>query len=92
LVKLGLSKDVFIGTGVVIACMIDVARLSVYWKHLLAANVAEHTSLLVTATLAAFTGAYLGNRLLKKVTMRLIQGVVTTMLLLIAVGLGTGLL
>jgi len=92
LVKLGLSKDVFIGTGVVIACMVDAARLSVYWQQLLRTNVAEHTSLLVAATLAAFAGAYLGNRLLKKVTMKLIQGVVTTLLLLIAIGLGTGLL
>ena len=92
LVKLGISKEAYLGTGVVIACMVDVARLPVYVRHLAKARLVDHAILLVAATAAAFAGAWLGNRLLKKVTMQLIQRVVTAMLLLIAVALGAGVL
>jgi hypothetical protein len=48
--------------------------------------------LLTAAVLAAFSGAWLGNRLLKKVTLRMVQLLVAGMLLVIAVALGSGLI
>ena len=44
------------------------------------------------ATGAAFLGAFAGNRLLKKVTMHTIQIVVAVLLIVVAVGLGAGLI
>ena len=34
LIRSGLSKEQFIGTGVLIACLVDATRLAVYGKHL----------------------------------------------------------
>ncbi len=48
--------------------------------------------MLAAAILAAFSGAFLGNRLLKKVTLRAIQILVAVMLLGISAGLALGLI
>jgi sugar/nucleoside kinase (ribokinase family) len=39
----------------------------------------------------AFAGAYLGNRLLKKVTLRTVQITVTIMIFILSIALGLGL-
>lgn len=90
LVRVGLSKEEFIATGVLIACMIDMTRLGVYARHLTVGGLRENTVLLVIATLSAFLGAFVGNRLMAKVTMKTVQTVVAALLLLIAVLLGAG--
>ena len=87
LIRAGLSKEAFIATGVVIACLIDVSRLSVYAAHVQASN----ATLLAVATLAAFTGAFAGSRLMRKVTLRTVQTVVAVMLVVIGVALAAGL-
>lgn len=92
LVKAGLSKETFIASGVVIACLIDVTRLGVYLRQFLAAHGQMDYRLLGAAALAAFTGAYVGNRLLKKVTMSALQWIVAALVLLVGVGLAAGLL
>ena len=92
LIKSGLSKEQFIGTGVVIACLVDVARLAVYWKQLSSAVVQHNGPLLVASTAAAFLGAWVGARWLHKVTVRGVQRLVAILLLLIAIGLGSGML
>jgi uncharacterized membrane protein YfcA len=91
LVRAGLSKESFIATGVIIACMIDFSRLTVYFNRYLSAGISENTTLLIIATLAAFAGAFAGNLLLKKVTLSFIQKVVTVMLILLSVALGASL-
>ena len=92
LVRAGLSKEAFIGTGVVVACLVDVARLTLYSGSILAGAANLDYGLLTAAVLAAFMGAFLGNRYLKKMTMRGIQWVVAVMLFAVAIGLATGLL
>ena len=42
--------------------------------------------------LSAFAGAYLGSKLLKKITLAFVQWKVTVMIILLAIGLGTGLI
>ena len=91
LVRAGLGKEAFIATGVVVACMIDITRMSVYAQHLAASGIRENALLLVVATLSAFLGVYVGSRLLAKITMRTVQGVVTVLLFIVAVLLGFGL-
>ena len=90
--RAGLSKEAFIATGVVIACLIDFSRLAIYSRSLARESAHFSYSLLVAAVLAAFAGAALGNRYLKKMTMPGIQRIVAVMLFAVALGLISGLL
>ena len=92
LIKSGLSKEAYIATGVVIACLVDFTRLSVYASRFTTANLHENMTLLISATLAAIAGAYFGKKLLKKVTLHSIQLVVAIMLILISIALGAGII
>ena len=92
LIKAGLSKESFVATGVVIACLVDVSRLSVYFNRYISSGIHENRVLLLTATLCAFTGAVLGTLLLKKITLTAVQRQVTIMLVLVAIALGAGLI
>lgn len=92
LIKSGLSKEAYIATGVVIACLVDFTRLSVYASRFTASNLHENLTLLLSATLAAIAGAYFGKKLLKKVTLRSIQLLVAIMLILISITLGAGII
>ena len=91
LIKCGLSKESFIATGVVISCLVDISRIFVYSAYF-PSIIKGNNLLLIFATLSAFLGAFIGNRLIKKVTMRLIQLIVAIMLIMIAIGLGIGII
>lgn len=92
LIKSGLTKDAFIATGVVIACFVDFTRLSVYASRFSASNLHENTTLLISATLSAIAGAFIGRLLLKKITLRYIQVIVAIMLFAISIVLGMGII
>ena len=92
LIKSGLSKEAFIATGVLIACLVDFSRLIIYASSFSAEMFNENIALLVAATLSAFAGAYLGKRLLKKVTFRSVQILVAIMLIIISIAMGSGLI
>lgn len=92
LLRAGLDKDQLIGTGVVIAVLIDLSRLSIYASADTLAVLRTHGSIVLVGTATAFLGAYVGSRLLPKVTVRAIQLGVGVLLLLFAVALGLGLL
>jgi uncharacterized membrane protein YfcA len=96
LLKCGLRKESFIATGVVISCLVDVTRLGIYYlgysQRFAAVRLEADLSLLAAATGAAFVGAFIGNRLIKKVTLRAVQIIVAVMLLGIAVSLGLGII
>jgi uncharacterized membrane protein YfcA len=91
LIRAGLSKESYLGTGIVIACLVDIARISVYGAHFSAINFAETGPLLAAAGMSAFIGSVIGNRLMKKVTFSSIQVLVSGLLFLIAFGLAAGL-
>ena len=92
LIKSGLDSQRFIATGVVLAVLVDVARMLVYgWSF--SANTANvQWTMVLSASFSAFVGAYLGAKLLHKVTLRTIQRLVSVLLVLIGLGLVTGLL
>lgn len=92
LIRAGLTKESFIATGILIACFVDVTRLSVYFNRLSSVNISDNVITLAVSVLSAFIGAYFGNKLLKKVTLEFVQSVVTVMIILIALCLGTGLI
>ena len=89
LLKLGLSKQQFVASGVIIAVMVDVCRLGVYgWDF--GNNLHADATLVGAACLAAFAGAYLGAKWVNKVTIVFIQRLVSVLLLLVALGLILG--
>ncbi len=90
--RAGLTKEAFIGTGVLVACLIDFARLGIYSSPLAKEGPHLNYSLLAAAVLSAFVGATLGNNYLKKLTMPGIQHIVAIMLFVVALGLITGVL
>ena len=92
LIKAGLTKESFIATGVVISLLVDIPRIVMYGASLPGQHLGDHRLLIAAAVLAAFGGAWLGNRLLTKVTLRLVQLLVALMLLGIAAALGSGLI
>lgn len=92
LIRSGLSKEAYVATGVVIACMVDFTRLSVYASHFSSSGLGENLILVIAAVFSAITGAFIGSRLLKKVTLRFIQILVSTMLIIISIAIGSGLI
>lgn len=92
LVRAGLSKEAFIASGIVIACMIDVTRLTVYSNQILNVGNEMNVPLLISATLSAFAGAYIGNKTVKKITIKTLQYVVAAMLIVFGFLLGAGII
>ncbi|HAM97720.1 MAG TPA: hypothetical protein DCQ26_03845 [Marinilabiliales bacterium] len=92
LIRSGLSKEAYIATGVVIACLVDFTRLSVYATRFVSAELHDNLVLVISATLAAIAGAFIGSKLLKKVTLTFIQKLVAIMLIIISLALGIGLI
>lgn len=92
LVNLNLAKESFIATGVLIACFIDIARLSVYFTNFSQINLQQNISLLLAATLSAFAGALVGNLLLKKVTINHLKLIVGILLLVLGISIIFGIL
>jgi uncharacterized membrane protein YfcA len=92
LIRYGLEKEAFLATGIIIAIGVDMTRLSQYASRMHDTDLLSHWMVLAVATGSAFLGAYIGSRTLTKVTHRTIQRIVAVMLILIALGLGVGLL
>ncbi len=92
LIKAGLSKEAFIATAAVVSAFVDFTRLSVYATRFTKAGIHENLTFVICATLAAIAGTYIGNKLLKKVTLKFIQILVAIMLVVISLALGVGLI
>src|SRR3546814_538058 len=90
LIKAGLSKEAFLGTTVVVSAVVDLTRLSVYATRFAASGLHENLVLVGSATGAGIVGAYFGNRLLKKVTLKSIQVLVAVMLIAVSLAIGAG--
>jgi len=95
LIKAGLEKEAFIGTGVVCAVLVDFSRLIVYGLSFLSKKIDMLSldggvELVIMATIAAFLGSVIGTRLVKTVTMKIVRQIVGGMLLLLSISLGAG--
>lgn len=91
LARAGLAADAFVATGAVLACLVDLSRLGVYAASLTKAGVNLGDPLLLAAVGSALAGSLVGRRWLAGMTMTSIRRLVTGLLLLLAVGLATGL-
>lgn len=92
LIKTGLSKEAFIATATVVSTFVDFTRLSIYATRFSKASLDENLQLVICATLAGIGGSFIGNKLLKKVTLKFIQRLVAIMLIIVSVALGSGLI
>lgn len=92
LIRANLSKEEFIATGIVIAILIDFSRLSVYATEIINLSGSFNYPLLLAAVLSAFAGAYIGNKVLKKITIKTLQFAVGAMLLVFSILLTAGII
>ena len=92
LINSGLTKEAFIATTVVISSFVDFTRLGVYSKRILNSGLSDNIPLILCATLSAIVGAFLGKKLLKKVTLNFIQKLVAVLLIAISIALGIGII
>jgi uncharacterized protein len=91
LMNAGFSKETFIGTRAAIAALVDATRITVYIGSIGAGWSEMDHSLLLVATAAAFSGAFLGNRWLKKTTSAFVDRFVSGSLVVFALLLATGI-
>lgn len=92
LINSGLTKEAFVATAVIISCFVDFSRLSVYSTRIFDSGLNEKTVLILIATISAITGAFIGNKLLKKVTFKFLQKLIAFLLILISLALGFGII
>ncbi len=92
LIKAGLSKEAFVGTAVVVSTFVDFTRLGVYASGISTSGVLDEWPIVLAATCSAILGAFLGNKLLKKITLKSIQTLVAVMLIGLSIALGAGII
>lgn len=92
LIKCNLRKEQFVATGILIACLVDVIRLSIYGVSFLNMEIGKDFYLLLLAVISAFLGSYIANKYMQKVTIKLIKILITILLVTISIGLITGLI
>lgn len=96
LIKAGLTKEEFIGTGVISSVIVDIVRLLIYGWAIYSEKYSQVLSnsmigILIAASLTAFLGSYIGSKMIHKVTFRTIQLIVGIMLLLLGFGIALGI-
>jgi uncharacterized membrane protein YfcA len=84
LIKFPLSKEQFVASGIVIACLIDSMRIGTYALSFDFTTILDSMGLMVAATLSAFAGAIIGKKLMTKVTINFLQNMVG--IFMIAIG------
>lgn len=91
LIKYGLNKEQFIATGIAIALLIDVARISIYGTEFINLEIMERKDILFIAMISSFIGATLGRQLLKKVKLKSIELLVGAFLLIMGLLISIGI-
>ncbi len=92
LIKSGLSKEEFVATGIATACLVDITRLGIYGFSSLHTDTFANLSIRTVASLCAFVGAYLGSKLLTKVTLGVVQNIVSILMFFTAILIGMGII
>ena len=88
----GLGKEAFIATGVAISLFVDITRIPMYMNQQGASIIENNWKLILAAIAAAFAGAYLGKRFLKKTSIDTVRFIVAAMLLIFGVLLIMGIM
>lgn len=92
LLRAGLSKEAFIATGVTIAVLTDFARISLYFQIFKTHSAEVSYTHWLFPALAAFAGAWLGNKFLKKISIQSVHFLVAVFLIIFSLLLGSGII
>jgi len=92
LINFGLSKEQFVATGIAIALVVDLVRMTTYASNYIRSGITDHVAILLVAIIAAFSGAIGGKLLLKKITIQAIRTIVAILLMVIGLGLISGII
>ena len=92
LVKSGLTKEGYIATGILIACVVDLTRIPVYYSRVGADVFVSNWEIIITAILCAFGGAFLGKKFLTKIKLHTLHVIVATMIMVVGILLLLGVL
>lgn len=92
LIRLNLSKEAFVATGVAISLFVDLTRIPMYFDTWLKDLGKTEWILVVLAILPAFLGAYFGKKYLKKTSISFVRKTVGWMLIIFGLLLIFGIL
>lgn len=87
LLKAGLNKQEYIATGIMIAIIVDIARMGIYGFSINSTTLGGTLYLIVFASVSAFMGTLIGSKLLKKVSYVFVRAITTLLLIIIAVAM-----
>ncbi len=93
--KTNLNQEEFLATNVVLGIMVDLTRLVVYGALIFVPYIdvlRMNLNFLLTAILAAFFGAFLGIKLIKKITLQALHLCIGVMLIAFGLALSLGLI
>ncbi|MBK6545485.1 MAG: sulfite exporter TauE/SafE family protein [Saprospiraceae bacterium] len=83
--KAGLNKHQFIATGIACACLVDIGRLWIYGKTNFSELAHSNLGLIGVALISAFSGAWLGNKYIQKISSSQLQTLICICLIGFAV-------
>ena len=95
LLRSGLPAEQFIATGVMIAILVDLSRLTTYAASFTATRLepsAREGVLVLVGTVSAFAGAYVASRHLEKITIGTVRYSVAALMLVVGAAMAGGLL
>ena len=92
LLRTTLDAKQFIATNALIASLVDITRLIVYGINVNLLFQEVSIGLIIAATLAAFSGVLVGKMGIKKITISVIQKIVTFMLFILGILILVGIL
>jgi len=91
LMKVGLSKESFVGTRAVCAFLVDTSRIAVYVTLIRESFYQINIKLVIVAAIAAFTGAWYGNRWMKKTEIESVNKFISIALVIFSILLIAGI-
>ena len=92
LIRLQLSKEAFVATGVGIALFVDITRIPMYYSTWMKDLGTHEWMLVVMAVIPAFLGAWLGKKWLKKTSVNFVRKLVGTLLIIFGLVLIFGII
>lgn len=95
LLRAGMPPEQFVATGVMVAVMVDFARLTTYAVSFTTAGLnpeGREGMLILVGSLSAFLGAYIATRYLHKTTISTVRNTMAALMLVIGFALCGGLL
>jgi uncharacterized membrane protein YfcA len=85
LIRLNLSKEAFVATGVGISLFVDITRIPMYYTTWMQEMGRGEWVMIVVAVIPAFLGAYLGKKWLKKTSINFVRKTVGIMLIVFGI-------